>query len=121
MITGLAFPESIWQIPSAKSGKDLEPTGHKGAEAGILLSRLSFSHLIELAMESDELKRAFYELQAIKGNWSVMELQRQMGSLLYERTGLSTNKEGLIGLIIPKNCLLSTKCGLLMQGNSGKA
>jgi predicted nuclease of restriction endonuclease-like (RecB) superfamily len=96
VVTGLALPGSIWQMPSAKSGKELEPKGYKGAEAGILLSRLSFSHLIELARESDELKRAFYELQSIKGNWSVMELQRQMGSLLYERTGLSTNKEGLI-------------------------
>ncbi len=35
-------------------------------------------------------------MQAVKGNWSVTELQRQMGSLLYERTGLSTNKEELM-------------------------
>lgn len=96
VISRLALPDTIWQMPSAKSGKDLEPTEYKGAEAGILISRLSFSLLIELARESNELKRVFYELQAIKGNWSVMELQRQIGSLLYERTGLSTNKEGLI-------------------------
>jgi predicted nuclease of restriction endonuclease-like (RecB) superfamily len=96
VISGLALPDTIWQMPSAKSGNDLVTTEYKGAEAWILLSRLSFSHLIELARESDEIKRAFYEVQAIKGNWSVPELQRQMGSLLYERTGLSTNKEGLI-------------------------
>ncbi len=96
VISGLALPGTIWQMPSAKSGKNLVPTAYKGAEAGTLLSRLSFSHLIELAREEDELKRVFYELQAINGNWSVMELQRQMGSLLYERTGLSKNKEGLM-------------------------
>lgn len=96
VLSGLALPGTIWQMPSAKSGKELDHKGYKEAEADVLLSRLSFSHLIELARESDDLKRAFYELQAIKGNWSVTELQRQMGSLLYERTGLSTNKEGLI-------------------------
>jgi predicted nuclease of restriction endonuclease-like (RecB) superfamily len=96
VISGLTLPCAIWQMPSAKSGKRLIHRGYKGAEVKVLLSRLSFSHLIELARESDELKRIFYELQAIKGNWSVTELQRQMGSLLYERTGLSTNKEGLI-------------------------
>lgn len=96
VLSGFALPGSIWQIPSAKSGKESENTGYKGVEPGVLLSRLSFSHIIELARENDDFKRAFYELQAIKGNWSVTELQRQIGSLLYERTGLSANKEDLI-------------------------
>jgi len=91
-----ALPGSIWQKPSAKSEKDIKHTEDKGVEAGILLSKLSFSHIIELAREEDDLKRSFYELQTIKGNWSVPELKRQMGSLLYERTGLSTDKKGLI-------------------------
>jgi predicted nuclease of restriction endonuclease-like (RecB) superfamily len=46
--------------------------------------------------EKNSTKRAFYEIETIKGNWSVRELKRQMGSLLYERTELPTNKEGLI-------------------------
>jgi len=46
--------------------------------------------------EKDPQKRIFYEIEAIKGNWSVRQLKRQMGSLLYERTGLSTDKKGLI-------------------------
>lgn len=62
----------------------------------VLISRLSFSHFIELMGEKDPLKRAFYEVEAIKGNWSVRQLKRQMGSLLYERTGLSADKKGLI-------------------------
>ena len=95
-LSEFALPASIWQTPSAKSDKRLKHAKFKGVEAGVLLSRLSFSHIIELAREEDPFKRAFYELQAIKGNWSVTGLKRQMGSLLYERTGLSTNKEGLV-------------------------
>lgn len=95
-LSEFALPGSIWQTASAKLNKGLEHGENKGVEASVLLSRLSFSHIIELAREDDALKRAFYEIQAIKGNWSVVELQRQMGSLLYERTGLSANKEGLI-------------------------
>ena len=36
--------------------------------------------------------RAFYETECIRGCWSVRELKRQIGSLYYERTALSTNK-----------------------------
>jgi predicted nuclease of restriction endonuclease-like (RecB) superfamily len=32
----------------------------------------------------------------LKGNWSKRQLQRQIGSLLYERTGLSTDKRAVI-------------------------
>lgn len=91
-----ALPGSIWQTPSAKSGKDLKQTDIKGIDPKLLLIKLSFSHIIELAREEDLLKRSFYEVQAIQGNWSLKELQRQMGSLLYERTGLSIDKKGLI-------------------------
>ena len=62
----------------------------------VLLSRLSFSHFIELINADTPLKRAFYEVQSIKNNWSVRELNRAMSTLLFERTGLSTNKESVI-------------------------
>lgn len=62
----------------------------------LLLSRLSFSHFIELIRADDPLKRAFYEVQAIKNNWSVRELGRAMSTLLFERTGLSRDKEAVI-------------------------
>lgn len=60
-----------------------------------LLARLSFTHLIELLKIDDSLKRAFYEIECIKGNWSVRELDRQIASLYYERSGLSRDKEAL--------------------------
>lgn len=60
-----------------------------------LVEKLSFSHFNELSSLDDQLKRAFYEMECIRGGWSVRELRRQIGSLYYERTGLSTNKEKL--------------------------
>ena len=58
--------------------------------------RLSWSNLVELIRLDDPWKRAFYENECLRGGWSVRELQRQIGSLLYERTGLSTDKRGVI-------------------------
>jgi predicted nuclease of restriction endonuclease-like (RecB) superfamily len=58
--------------------------------------RLSWSHLIELIRLDDPWKRAFYENECLRGSWSKRELQRQIGSLLYERTGLSVDKQAVI-------------------------
>jgi predicted nuclease of restriction endonuclease-like (RecB) superfamily len=67
-----------------------------------LLSKLSYSH-IELLLSIDEpLKRTFYEIECIKGAWSVRELKRQINSLYYERSGLSKNPEKLAKLVQQK-------------------
>jgi predicted nuclease of restriction endonuclease-like (RecB) superfamily len=52
-----------------------------------------------------QLKRNFYEVQAIKNNWSVRELKRAMNSLLFERTGLSTDKEAVLRKFSKENDL----------------
>lgn len=57
-----------------------------------LLHRLSFSHLVEFLELTDETQRRFYEIECIRGNWSVRELRRQIASLYYERSGLSKDK-----------------------------
>jgi predicted nuclease of restriction endonuclease-like (RecB) superfamily len=61
-----------------------------------LVLRLSWSKLIELVALDDPWKRAFYENECLKGNWSKRQLQRQIESLLYERTGLSRDKQAVI-------------------------
>jgi len=61
-----------------------------------LLRTFTFSHFIELIRLDDNLKRVFYEVEAIKGNWSVRELKRQINSQIFERVGLSKNKKDLI-------------------------
>ncbi|MBK8518434.1 MAG: DUF1016 family protein [Saprospiraceae bacterium] len=58
-----------------------------------LLNKLSYSHFIELIKLDDHLKRTFYELECIKGTWTVRELKRQINSLYYERSGLSAKPE----------------------------
>lgn len=42
------------------------------------------------------LKRYFYETEAIKNSWSVRQLKRSMESMLFERTGLSSDKIALL-------------------------
>jgi len=60
-----------------------------------LVESLSFSHFAELIEIEDPLKRAFYEIECIRGNWSVRALKRQIATLYYERSGLSLDKEKL--------------------------
>jgi predicted nuclease of restriction endonuclease-like (RecB) superfamily len=62
----------------------------------ILLKHLSFTHFAELVKIDNPLKRAFYEIEGIKGKWSVRQLKRQIETLLFERTGLSTEKIQLL-------------------------
>ena len=61
-----------------------------------LVTNLSFSHFIELLKTDSEIKKRFYEWQALKNNWSIRELKRAIESQLYERTGLSKDKELVI-------------------------
>ncbi len=63
-----------------------------------LFNRLSFTHLVTLLPIEDTLKRAFYETMAIKGTWSVRELERQIDTNLYERSGYSNNPNRLVEL-----------------------
>jgi len=63
-----------------------------------LISSLSYSHFELLIGLDDDLKRAFYEVECFRGSWSVRELRRQIGSLYFERSGLSENKEKLAEL-----------------------
>ncbi len=66
---------------------------------GAKLARLSFTHLIELMALDDPLKRAFYEVECIRGNWSVRQLKRQIATLYFERSGLSEDKERLAAMV----------------------
>lgn len=52
-----------------------------GVAASEVLAKLSFSHIAELLQCDDATKRAFYELECIRGQWSVRELRRQIASL----------------------------------------
>ncbi len=76
----------------AVTSRDRLPTQLSAA----LLLQLSWSHLLDLIRIDDPWKRAFYENECLKSRWSKRQLQRQIESLLYERTGFSTNKRAVI-------------------------
>jgi len=63
-----------------------------------LIHQLSYSHLELIVDLDDDLKRVFYEIECIRGNWSVRELKRQINSLYFERSGLSKDKTKLAAL-----------------------
>jgi DUF1016 N-terminal domain len=63
-----------------------------------LFSSLSWSHLVQLTQISAPLNRAFYEVECMKSRWSRRELKRQMDSALFERVGLSKDKDGVMAL-----------------------
>ena len=57
---------------------------------------LSWSHYLVLMRISNEDARHFYEIEAVKNDWSLSQLKRQYGSSLYERLALSTNKNNAV-------------------------
>ncbi len=81
--------DRIGQIPLGQSSA-ITPLSAKA------VLHFSWTHLLELIRLDDPLKRAFYENECLKGNWSKRQLQRQIGSLLFERTGLSKDKAAVI-------------------------
>lgn len=96
-------PVPIWQTVPAESIPALTTAGELlpwQDDAWMLrLGReLSFSHLLELSRARDPLARAFYEVQALAHRWSVRELKRQRDSMLFERVGLSRDREAVLAL-----------------------
>lgn len=67
----------------------------KGIQGKALITGLSFTHIAELLRLDSPQKRAFYETECLRGNWSVRELKRQIASLYFERSALSHNKAKL--------------------------
>ena len=58
---------------------------------------LPWSHYVLLISRSRSPEAfAFYHAEALRGGWSVRQLQRQMDSQFYERTALSRNKAAML-------------------------
>lgn len=104
-LTAVLQNKKQWQLLTVKTkqkiaGSIVESLTPQLTNSGqTLLSRLSFTHFAELLEIQDSLKRVFYEVECIRGNWSVRELKRQIATLYYERTGLSRNKKKLASLV----------------------
>ena len=81
-----------WQMPVSK-----------------LFNKLPYSHLKFISKIENPVKRSFYEMESMRGCWSARELERQIHSLYYERSGLSQNKEALSALVQQQAAQLQPK------------
>jgi len=57
---------------------------------------LPWSHYVRLLAVKNDEARAFYEAEALRGGWTVRQLDRQVSSQFYERTALSRDKAALL-------------------------
>lgn len=80
----MAYPQ-IWESPTPK----LQVPSKQ------LVEKLSFTHLAELIKIRDDLKRTFYEIECIKGCWSVRELKRQIAILNLQLFVASPDQDGV--------------------------
>ena len=106
----LAHPtDRILQTPSAKlarlPGREIlqtpsarfeTPTAEVGFDDLLTAFPLPWSAYVRLLSVKDESAREFYETEALRGGWSVRQLDRQIGSQFYERTALSKNKAAML-------------------------
>jgi len=88
------FP-AISETPSRKSD---EPDSARAWQPGMLNPNLSWSDYRQLLRVSRQQARGFYEIEAANGGWTVRELSRQVGSLLFDRMAKSRDKAGLVRL-----------------------
>ena len=100
----------IAQTPSAQSGQSLSADSAESASPPILqtlstkfdfptIARrfpLPWSHDVRLLNVEKAQARRFYETEALRGGWSVRQLDRQISTLFYERTLASRNKRAML-------------------------
>ncbi|MEK0449379.1 MAG: hypothetical protein RL088_1647 [Verrucomicrobiota bacterium] len=91
-----ASPTSAKSLQKHSKYEDEKPLG---VPVDRLIQGLSYSHIELLIAIDAPLKRAFYEIECLRGNWSVRALKRQIATLYFERSGLSKNKEKLASMV----------------------
>ena len=83
----------IRQTPSGKS----EPASVEVTFDDLLTAfPLPWSAYVRLLSLRSDGAREFYETEALRGGWSVRQLDRQINSQFYERTALSKNKAAML-------------------------
>lgn len=101
------FIEPIRRLASAEFETDIRRTASAKSScdakwmipADRLFHKMTYSNLMLISRIDNPVKRAFYEMETIRGCWSAAELERQIHSLYYEHSGLSQNKEALSALV----------------------
>lgn len=98
--------ETLSRISDSETSKTSK--GRKGQTLSVKFE-LSWSHYLKLMRIDDKNERKFYEIEAVKSNWSVRELQRQYDTALYSRLVLSRDKEKIRELSIKGQLLEKPK------------
>lgn len=94
--------DQICQTPSGKSaGSPHERilqtvSGESEPTSPETLFPLPWSAYVKLLAVKNVRARRFYESEALRGGWSVRQLDRQINSQFYERTALSKNKAAML-------------------------
>ncbi|EIF31823.1 hypothetical protein BCh11DRAFT_07361 [Burkholderia sp. Ch1-1] len=99
----LAYPQpEISQTVSGKLGNESSAEKSQTVSRKFDLSELAqaftlpWSAYVRLLSVKDDHARRFYEAEALRGGWSVRQLDRQIGSQFYERTALSKDKAAML-------------------------
>lgn len=91
-----------WPIPQTTSAQSkgrgiLQTVSAESVLSSIASSfPLPWSAYVRLLSVKNENARRFYETEALRGGWSVRQLERQINSQFYERTALSKNKSAML-------------------------
>ena len=105
-IVGTLSPQFRRMVPTRLPNETVGTLSPQSKELTLsaekLIETLSYSHFELLAAIDSPQKRAFYEIESVRGTWSVRELKRQIASLYYERSGLSRDKKKLAALVDAK-------------------
>ena len=83
-------------IRQTPSGISESPTADVGFDDLLTAFPLPWSAYARLLSVRNEHAREFYEAEALRGGWSVRQLDRQIGSQFYERMALSKNKAAML-------------------------
>lgn len=86
---------TILQTPSEKSSGEIIQTLSEKSPAQAPFP-LPWSHYVRLMAVKEEAARRFYETEALRGGWSVRQLDRQIATVFYERTALSRDKSAML-------------------------
>ena len=91
--SALPAAQEIRQTASGESGAAPIEVGFGDLLAAFPLPWSAYVRLLSVRNES---ARQFYETEALRGGWSVRQLDRQIGSQFYERTALSQNRAAML-------------------------
>ncbi|MCM1567071.1 MAG: PDDEXK nuclease domain-containing protein [Dehalobacter sp.] len=113
-VVNLKSIRKFYQVYSPSIGQSLTALSEKNEKFDSLISlfdvnvqkgqsltaqfKLSWTHYQNLMRIENEAARRFYEIETFNQQWSVRQLQRQVGSSLYERLGLSRDKDKVMAL-----------------------